>query len=71
MSLFEDLADLRATKPRTFDQWLEVADVETKTAVLGAIADEHIPANQLAVLLTQKHGIPITRETILRRRGAM
>lgn len=69
MSLIEDLADLRASKPRTFDQWLEIADETTKTAVLDAIADDTISANSLAMLLANKYDIPVTRETIIRRRG--
>jgi hypothetical protein len=68
IDLAGDLAKLRSGKPRTFDQWLTVADDDTKDMVLAAIADVSIPANPLAKLLTDKHGIPITRETIVKRR---
>jgi hypothetical protein len=68
IDLAGDLAKLRSGKPRTFDQWLTVADDDTKDMVLAAIADVSIPANPLAKLLADKHGIPITRETIVKRR---
>jgi hypothetical protein len=64
-NLESDLNALRGARPRTFAQWLEVADSETKELVLGAIRDNAILPNPLAVMLTKKHGIPITRETIV------
>jgi hypothetical protein len=66
-----DIAALKAGKPRTFDQWLALAPDDKRTQVLAAIEDESIPANPLARLLSQKHGIPITRETIVSRRESL
>jgi hypothetical protein len=68
VSLNDDLTALKAARPRTFEQWLDVAEETDRAMVLDAIAVVTIPANALAVTLT-KHGIPITRETILRRRS--
>lgn len=68
MSLIEDLAELR--KPRTFDRWLATANEPDRDAVLEAIRDHSIPENALATLLRDKYGIPVTRETIVRRRGS-
>ena len=67
MSLADDLAELRVSKPRTFGQWLDIADNEDVEIVLAAIADRTLPANALAVTLS-RNGIPITRDTIVKRR---
>ena len=68
--LASDLNTLRNTRPRYFWQWLEQADPEAKELVMAAVRDPAIPSNQLAVMLTKKHNIPITRETIEGYRGA-
>lgn len=71
IDLAGDIATLKQNKPRTFDQWLSSAPEADKAAVLAAIADLSIEPNPLARLLSDKHGIPITRETIVRRREAL
>ena len=70
MTLKGDLDNLRETRPRTFDKWLEQAEPEDREQVLEAVNDKSLPANALAVLLSTRHGIPITRETIVRHRDA-
>lgn len=64
MALANELQALRASKPRTFDQWCEVADPEERELALEAIHDLTLPANPLSTVL-RKNGIPITRETIV------
>lgn len=64
MALANDLDTLRATRPRTFEQWCEVADPEDRETVIEAINDLTLPANSLSTIL-RKNGIPITRETIV------
>lgn len=69
-NLADDINTLRASKPRYFRQWLETADPETRQLVMDAIHDASIPSNKLAVVLTKRHDIPITRETIEAYRDA-
>ena len=70
MSLANDLAELRATKPRTFEQWLDVTDPEDSATVISAISDKTIPVNALLPVL-RRHGVPISKETLrdVRDRG--
>jgi hypothetical protein len=63
VALANDLEALRATKPRTFDQWLAIAEPEDRDAALEAINDRTLPANALSVVL-RRNGVPVTRETI-------
>lgn len=67
MSLATELAALRQSKPRTFEQWLETASYEDRDMVMDAIGDHTIPANRLAVTLANNN-VPITRETVLKYR---
>lgn len=64
MNLASDLANLRTTKPRTYEQWRAIASPEEVQQVNDAILDRTLPANSLSVVL-RKNGIPVTRETIL------
>lgn len=67
VALANDLNELRATKPRTFDQWLAIADPEDRDAALDAIRDHTLLPNALAVVL-RRNGVPVTRETIIQMR---
>lgn len=70
MSLAEDIETLRSARPTTFKQWLKVAPENRREEVLGYVYDEELPENALAELLSTKHNVPITRETIVRLRDA-
>lgn len=70
MTLADDVQELKHSKPRDFKGWLKVADPKTRDEVLAYVYDNDIPENSLAVLLSGKHGIPITRETIVRLRDS-
>lgn len=60
-------AELADYKPRNFKDWLEVADPEDAEAAMAYINAGTIPANTLAATFA-KHGIPCTRETVIRMR---
>ena len=70
VSLADDVQGLKTAKPATFKHWLTTAPEHTRTEVLGYVYDEEVSANQLAELLSNKHNIPITRETIVRLRDS-
>lgn len=67
MALANELQTLRASKPRTFDQWLDIAEPEERDMVLEAIQDRELRSNALAVVL-RRNGVPITRERIIEMR---
>jgi hypothetical protein len=67
VALANELQELRAAKPRTFDQWLEIAEPEERDMVLEAINDRTLQPNPLSTVL-RKNGIPITRERIIEMR---
>lgn len=67
MALADELSALRATKPRTFDAWLEIAEPEDRELVLESIADRALMPNALSNVL-RRHGVPCTRETIIKLR---
>lgn len=64
MGLAAELKSLRETKPRTFEQWLEVADAEDKALVEEAIGDRTLLPNALSIVL-RRNGVPVSRETII------
>lgn len=70
VSLKTELAELRATKPRTFDAWLEMADPDETKLAIEAITDKTIPINALLPVL-RRNGVPISKETLrdIRDRG--
>lgn len=68
MGLGTDLQALRATKPSTFDGWLEIASEDERAMVLEAINDRALLPNPLATVL-RRNGIPVSRETIIRLRA--
>ncbi|MEI3845337.1 MULTISPECIES: hypothetical protein [unclassified Microbacterium] len=68
MALADDVQALKTSRPRDFKAWLKIAAPEERDEVLTYVYDNSIPENGLAVLLSGKHGIPITRETIVRLR---
>lgn len=70
MALADDVQALKTTRPRDFKSWLKIASPEERDEILGYVYDEEIPENGLATLLSGKHGIPITRETIVRLRDS-
>ena len=67
VALANDLEALRATKPRTLEAWLELADTEDRDAVLEAIRDRTLLPNALSLVL-RRNGIPVSRETIIQMR---
>lgn len=69
MGLAAEIKSLRETKPRTFEQWLEVAEPEDKAIVQEAIYDRTLLPNPLSTVL-RKNGVPISRETIVSLRDA-
>jgi hypothetical protein len=69
VALANELQTLRASKPRTFDQWLDIAEPEERDMVLEAIQDRELRSNALAVVL-RRNGVPITRERIIEMREA-
>ena len=69
MSLADELNALRETKPRTFEQWCDVAEPEDRAIVLEAIQDRTLLPNALSVVL-RKNGVPISRETIVSLRDS-
>lgn len=69
MGLEAELKLLRETKPRTFEQWLELADADEKALVQDAIYDRTLLPNPLSIVL-RKNGVPISRETIVSLRDA-
>lgn len=68
MGLGTDLQALRATKPSTFEGWLEIATEEDRAIVLEAIDDRTLLPNALATVL-RRNGVPVSRETIIRLRA--
>lgn len=69
MALADELNALRATKPRTFEAWCDVADPEDRQIVIDAINDHTLLPNALSVVL-RKNGVPISRETIVSLRDS-
>ena len=69
MALADELNKLRATKPRTFEAWCDIADPEDRQLALDAINDRNLPYNALALTL-RKAGIPITPAKIVSLRDS-
>ena len=63
MALADELAALKDSKPRTFEEWLRTATEDDKQVALKAIRDVSIRANALCLVL-RKNGIPITANRI-------
>lgn len=67
MALADDIQAVRAAGPATFDKWLEIADDEDRAIVLAAVQDPLVLVDPLVNAL-RKNGVPITRDTIVKRR---
>ena len=67
LALADELQALRVNKPRTFEQWCQIAEPDEIEMVQDAITDRTLMPDQLAAVL-RANGVPITRRTILRMR---
>lgn len=67
-SLRADLEELPRATPRRFADWLKIATDEERELVMGYVTDTTYDAEGVMKTL-RKHGIPITRATILEYRA--